>query len=285
MTELQTDLHIHTTASDGVLAPSQVVFRAKERGLTCLAVSDHDTIAGVAEAQRAAAQAGIILIPAVELSTGGEQEIHILGYGVPQGDARLEAFLSRMAQERMTRADRMLEKLAALGMPLDQAEIPVKSGGVIGRPQIARAMLARGYAASVQEAFDRYLGKGCPAYVPREMLEPSKAIALLRSLRAVPVLAHPGLLGWSDDMLAQALPAWIQAGLLAMEVYHPAHLPDQFDKWAACAHRHHLLVTGGSDFHAEGDKHADLDAMRAHWPGMHADTQRLLDTIETLKGN
>lgn len=285
MTELQTDLHIHTTASDGVLAPSQVVFRAKERGLTCLAVSDHDTIAGVAEAQRAAAQAGIILIPAVELSTGGEQEIHILGYGVPQGDARLEAFLSRMAQERMTRADRMLEKLAALGMPLDQAEIPVKSGGVIGRPQIARAMLARGYAASVQEAFDRYLGKGCPAYVPREMLEPSKAIALLRSLRAVPVLAHPGLLGWSDDMLAQALPAWIQAGLLGMEVYHPAHLPDQFDKWAACAHRHHLLVTGGSDFHAEGDKHADLGAMRAHWPGMHADTQRLLDTIETLKGN
>ena len=163
MTELQTDLHIHTTASDGVLAPSQVVFRAKERGLTCLAVSDHDTIAGVAEAQRAAAQAGIILVPAVELSTGGEQEIHILGYGVPQGDARLEAFLSRMAQERMTRADRMLEKLAALGMPLTKNEIPVKSGGVIGRPQIARAMIARGYAASVQEAFDRYRAIAQPA--------------------------------------------------------------------------------------------------------------------------
>ena len=186
MEEHQADLHIHTTASDGVLAPSQVVFRARERGLTCLAISDHDTVAGIVEAQRAAAQAEITLIPAVELSTGGEQEIHILGYGVPLNDVRLEAFLSRMAQERMDRAERMLAKLSALGMPLDKDEIPVKNGGVIGRPQIARAMIARGYAASVQDAFERYLGKGCPAYVPREMLDPSQAIALLRGLRAVP---------------------------------------------------------------------------------------------------
>ena len=149
MEEHQADLHIHTTASDGVLAPSQVVFRARERGLTCLAISDHDTVAGIVEAQRAAAQAEITLIPAVELSTGGEQEIHILGYGVPLNDVRLEAFLSRMAQERMDRAERMLAKLSALGMPLDKNEIPVKNGGVIGRPQIARAMIARGYAASV----------------------------------------------------------------------------------------------------------------------------------------
>ena len=144
MEEHQADLHIHTTASDGVLAPSQVVFRARERGLTCLAISDHDTVAGIVEAQRAAAQVEIRLIPAVELSTGGEQEIHILGYGVPLNDMRLEAFLSRMAQERMDRAERMLAKLSALGMPLDKNEIPVKNGGVIGRPQIARAMIARG---------------------------------------------------------------------------------------------------------------------------------------------
>ena len=211
MEEHQADLHIHTTASDGVLAPSQVVFRARERGLTCLAISDHDTVAGIVEAQRAAAQVEIRLIPAVELSTGGEQEIHILGYGVPLNDMRLEAFLSRMAQERMDRAERMLAKLSALGMPLDKNEIPVKNGGVIGRPQIARAMIARGYAASVQDAFERYLGKGCPAYVPREMLDPSQAIALLRGLRAVPVLAHPGLLVWPDDVLAQTLPAWSEA--------------------------------------------------------------------------
>ena len=101
----------------------------------------------------------------------------------------------------------------------------------------------------------------------------------------MPVLAHPGLLVWPDDVLAQTLPAWSEAGLLGMEVYHPAHLPDQFDKWAECAQRNHLLVTGGSDFHAEGDKHADLGAMCAYWPAMHADVQRLLDTIETLKGN
>lgn len=285
MSKLQADLHIHTTASDGVLTPSQVVFRAKECGLTCLAISDHDTIAGIAQAQTAATQAGIQVIPAVELSTGGEQEIHILGYGLPLHDERLDAFLAHMAQERTARAERMLAKLAALDMPLELAEIPRKNGGVVGRPQIARAMIARGYVKTVAEAFDRFLGKGCSAYVPREMLEPVQAIAFLRSLRAVPVLAHPGLLGWPDEALAQALPAWLEAGLLGMEVYHPAHLPDQFEHWAACARAHGLLVTGGSDFHADGDKHAALGAMCARWTDMHADVQRLLDTIETLKGN
>lgn len=118
-------------------------------------------------------------------------------------------------------------------------------------------MIARGYAASVQDAFERYLGKGCPAYVPREMLDPSQAIALLRGLRAVPVLAHPGLLVWPDDVLAQTLPAWSEAGLLGMEVYHPAHLPDQFDKWRN-APSEIIYLYRRQRFSCRRDKHADL---------------------------
>lgn len=281
--KLLSDLHIHTTASDGVFTPSQVVLRAKERELSCIAISDHDSVAGIAEARIAAQQAKIRLIPAVEISAGGEQEIHILGYGLPLDNEQLNAFLQRMADDRLSRAQAMLAKLAKLGKPLQMDESPCGRNSVIGRPQIARAMIARGYVQDMQQAFARYLGNGCPAYVPRTYLDPAEAIAFLRSLGAVPVLAHPGLLHWPDEKMAEALPIWQQAGLLGMEVYHPAHAPDAFNKWEACARAHHLLVTSGSDFHSLGDQHADIGDMCPYWPAVSKDTQMLLDALEQAR--
>lgn len=276
---LLSDLHIHTTASDGVFTPSQVVLRAKERNLACIAISDHDSIAGIAQARATAEQVDMRLIPAVEISAGGEQEIHILGYGLPLDDPQLHAFLQRMADERFNRAQSMLAKLKKLNKPLQMCDIPCGPNSVIGRPQIARAMIAHDYVQDMQQAFARYLGNGCPAYVPRAYLDPAEAIAFLRSLGAVPVLAHPGLLHWPDEKTAAALPIWQQAGLLGMEVYHPAHAPDAFAKWEACARAHHLLVTSGSDFHSPGDQHADIGAMCPYWSTASQDMQLLLDAL------
>lgn len=285
MLKYQSDLHIHTTASDGVLSPSQVVLRAKACGVNCMAISDHDSLGGIVEGEKAALSAEITLIPAVELSTGGEQEIHILGYGVPLANERLQSFLDDMSRERIERADEILAKLADFGISLKLSQIPVGRGGVIGRPQIARAVIAHGYASDMNEVFERFLGNGKPAYVPRAYLDPADAIALLRSVNAVPVLAHPGLMNWTEEKLESTLPAWIDAGLLGLEVYHPAHLPNFFEKWLNCAERHHLLVTGGSDFHDDGSSHAPLGAMRCHWAKMHEDTLCLMNMIDSLKGN
>ena len=185
---LKADLHIHTTTSDGVFTPSKVVLRAKEKGLQLIAVTDHDAIDGIAQAKKCAADQGMQVLSGVELSCGGSAEIHVLGYGFDENNQILHAFLQNMRDERKSRADKILHKLDQIGFPVNLPETDDTTA--VGRPMIARAMMARGYVSSVQEAFDRYLNRGCPAYVARQELDVCKAITLLRSLGAVPVLAH-----------------------------------------------------------------------------------------------
>lgn len=270
---------MHTTASDGVLSPSQVVLRAKEKGVGLIAITDHDTVSGLPEGRATAQAYGIRLIAGVEISADGENEVHVLGYGVSENSVKLLALFARMKEERLQRAQRILEKLRALNMPIDWAEIPQQQG-VVGRPRIARVMVAKGYAQSVSEAFERFIGNGKPAYVPREPLAVRDAVALLRQEGAVPVLAHPGAIKMRPETVLAALPDWIDAGLMGIEVYHPAHQPNAFARWEWAAERYGLLVTGGSDFHEVGDKHGDIGQMIPAWRACQTDVQRLLAHLE-----
>ena len=281
---LKPDLHIHTTASDGVLTPSKVVLRAMEQGVNLLAVSDHDSLDGIFEAQVAAERAGIRLISAVEFSCGGDAEVHVLGYGLSPASEEIGQVLAHMKREREGRAAKILAKLETLGIHLSESEIPAAPNAVRGRAQIARALLAKGYVQTMQEAFERLIGVGCPAYIPREKLNVTDAVKMILTHGGVPVLAHPGLLKMDTVTFNSLFEAWREAGLMGIEVYHPAHRPHDFAPWDHFARSRGLLVTGGSDFHEEGDKHADIGEMLEYWPTAHDDAQKLLNALDLMKG-
>lgn len=280
MTDFRADLHIHTTASDGVLSPSQVVFRARECGLNLIAITDHDTSAGNADAAGTAAQEGMTLLSGAEISAGGEPEVHLLGYGFSRESKRLTALFEQMKAERKLRAEKILEKLHRIGRPIMEEELQPGASGIIGRPLIARAMVRKGYAADVRQAFDRYLGKGRAAYVPRSLPSPEYVIRLLREEGAVPVLAHPALLHMEEVEIRKQVFFWKDCGLMGMEVYHPAHAPRSFASWKKLAKEAELLVTGGSDFHQSGDKHAEIAEMLPYWQSCAEDCHRLLEAME-----
>lgn len=280
---LQADLHIHTTASDGVFTPSKVVLRAKAKGVSLLSVTDHDTVAGLHEAKDCALKQGLQFVSGVELSAGGGAEVHVLGYGLDCEHASLKSFLSEMQQERVDRAERILEKLRALHMPIEMEEISLDANSALGRPLIARAMVAKGYVQDVQRAFDLYLNSGRPAYVPRRKIDVCTAIELLKEVGAVPVLAHPSLIRMTGSDLKNNLSEWIDAGLMGIEIYHPAMTCDDRMRWLSVARRNQLLVTGGSDFHAIGDKHADIGDMVSGWEKCSEDAERLLDAVYTVR--
>lgn len=261
---------MHTSFSDGVLTPAQLVEEAASLGVTVMAVTDHDTFRG-ADSLRGK-KLPIPVIPGVELSLRGMRNLHLLGYG--RGEAReLRQTVADLARKREARAVAMLEKLAALGMPL-QAE-SLAHEGTVGRAHIARAMVAAGYVATVQEAFDRYLSEGCPAYVPGERLSMEEALPLMRRSGFVPVLAHPTLLGVDDMTLRTLLGSWQRLGLMGVEVYHPSRAGRGFDALARMARRMGLLVTGGSDFHQEGDSHGLPGCTADRWPHADRDVQAL----------
>lgn len=247
---MRADLHTHSTASDGTLAPADLVRQASERGLRVLALTDHDTTLGIAEALKAGSRLGVRVVPGVELSTDvPDGEVHILGYGVQPGDPVLEPELERLRTARLRRLDAMLDRLRALGYPLErEAVLAFVDGGSVGRPHVARAMVQAGYVATVAEAFERFIGQGRPAYVASERLEPADAIALLRSAGALPVLAHP----FSMHGFPDGLDELIAAGLAGIEAWYGEFSPEQRAELAALAARYGLLATGGSDYHGPG---------------------------------
>ena len=269
---IRPDFHLHTTASDGVYSASQVARLAQRADVTAFSITDHDTLAALPAAADAAYDRGLVFIPGVEISTEGDEEIHILGYGVKADDAVLLAFFQQMAEERRQRFFAMARRLKDLGMPIDEA---LPSDAVSpGRPHLARALMEKGFVSSVQEAFERFLGKGCPAYIPREKLPASRAISLLRERDAVPVLAHPGLIGWPTERLLPMLTVWQDAGLMGLEVYHPANRED-YPRWDRLARQRRLLVTGGSDFHDILPPHGQIGETIAAWPSAIEDAWAL----------
>lgn len=274
---MRADLHLHTTASDGLLSPKDIVRRAADAGVSVIAITDHDTLGGIEEAVRAGEALGVDVLPGIEISAGGEREIHLLGYGVSPRSERMQAFCDGMRAERLRRLRRMADKLAALGMPVPVEEIIASAGRAVGRPHLARAMVTLGYAASTQAVFDKWLAAGKPAYVPREGLSVAKAIDLLLSERAVPVLAHPALLKLPNAAFQALFSAWKARGLGGVEAYHPEHR-GRFAHYDALARENGLLVTGGSDYH--DDERGMIGETSDDWTTAQADVAALRNAIE-----
>ncbi|HXG03960.1 MAG TPA: PHP domain-containing protein [Candidatus Binatia bacterium] len=243
------DLHAHTTASDGTLPPRELVRTAARHGVRVLAVTDHDSTEGLAEALDEAGRLGLTIVPGLEINCDVEgAEIHVLGYLGDWQAAWFQEFLREQRAERVARVHRIAERLAALGLPIDPAEVFALAGdGAPGRPHVAQVMVNRGYVRTVREAFDRYLKAGGPASVPRRRLSPAEAVAVIRRAGGVPVLAHPGLA--DRDAL---IPGLVEAGLMGIEAYYAEHSPAQTEAYLALCRRFDLVATGGSDYHGPG---------------------------------
>ncbi|MGE5381682.1 MAG: PHP domain-containing protein [Methylocystaceae bacterium] len=239
------DLHVHSTASDGIYTPRQIVKLAHQLGLTGIALTDHDTVDGVKDALIAGDSEGLDVIPGIEINTDyGEVEVHILGYGIEQESLPLRKKLAEIKEARVSRGSKIIDKLAALGLPLTWNEVTeLAAGGVIGRPHIAMAMIKRGYVNSVKEAFDQYIGRGKEAYVPRYKVTPKEAAQIVVEAGGCPVLAHPGLV--RNDQIISEIIKLVQG----IEVYYPEHSAREIEKWNRLAENRGLLITGGSDFH------------------------------------
>jgi predicted metal-dependent phosphoesterase TrpH len=250
------DLHTHTTASDGTYSPGELVAEAASRGVRFLAVTDHDSTEGLAEAfEEAGRRPPLEVLPGIEINCDVEgAEIHVLGYLMDWQAPWFQEFCREQRRERRARVLRMIERLAALGMRIDADEVfaLVKEGSA-GRPHVAQAMIARGYVKTVREAFDKYLGSGRPGYVQRKKLTPEDAVRIIRKAGGVPVFAHPGLAD-RDGLI----PGLIDAGLMGIECYYAEHSAAQRATYVQLCRDHDLVATGGSDFHGPKVRAATL---------------------------
>ncbi len=240
------DLHIHSTASDGSYSPEEIVQISLRLGLSAIAIADHDSVDGVLPAMEAARGTDLRVFPAVELSVDYEDtEIHILGFFVDLDHQPLLEAMRKVRDGRIARAEEMVRRLQQLGIPITIDDVLHEAGsGAVGRPHVARALVKVGAVRTQREAFEKYIGRGRPAYVPRYKLKPEEAVRLIRSAGGLPVFAHPGLCG-RDDMIDRLMPE----GLLGIEAYHVEHTPSQTRKYLNMARRRGLFVTGGSDSH------------------------------------
>jgi len=264
----QCDLHSHTLHSDGALTPEALVDLAAERGVGVLAVTDHDTVAAFSAAAARGRLRGVEVVAAIELSVDYDgRDIHLLGYFIQHPEV-LRAALESLAKSRIDRADVILARLRSLGVDLDSDAVRARAQGPVGRPHIAAELIERGFASHFNEAFDRWLGHGKPAYVPKVAPSLAEGVALLRRAGAAPVVAHPGASD-VDDCMAQ----FAAAGVVGLEVHHPKHDPVAVRRYLRHARAHGFVATGGSDFHRAapgaalpGDvtvPRAVLDALRA----------------------
>jgi len=245
------DLHCHTTFSDGSLTPSQLVARAVQRGLEVMALTDHDCTDGLPEALEAAAgYPGFLLIPGIELSTDVPQnEVHVLGYFIDWQSTPFQERLDRLRLSRLDRGQAMVAKLRALGVDLSWERVQEIAGdGAVGRPHIALAMQEAGHIKTLDEAFEKYLGRNGPAYVEREKMTPAEAVELITGVDGLPVLAHPSQLPDLDRFLEELK----GSGLIGLEVYYQDYGQEDVERLLAAARRHDLLPLGGSDYHGLG---------------------------------
>lgn len=268
------DLHIHTTASDGLTSPQNIAAKAEAQGVNLIAITDHDSIEGVlAYCQGQAVQ----MLAGVEMSAALDWgEVHILAYGNPLDNGAFRQYLQTLQVHRQMRVYDIIKQLKQCGLPLTKEDLPQQAGVSLGRKHVAQALVQKGYAASIGQAFEKYLTKGKLGYVPRELPVPSKVIAALRDFGLVPVLAHPGRIRQEGRHLEALLKVWQSAGLMGIEAYHPSHGDNRcFDQFAR---EQKLLVTGGSDYHGE-PMHVPIGHMLAQWPNADADAKRLLEAI------
>ena len=278
---MKPDLHMHTTASDGVLSPRELVDFAASRGVTIMAITDHDTFDG-ADSLRGV-NTPIPVITGVELSLKDMKGLHLLGYGLTEAP-ELRRVVRELAQKRLTRAACITENLVRMGFQLDYNVIREKCGGTVGRLHIARAMVEKGYVRNTEAAFDRYIGEGKEAYVPNESLTMAEALPLLRRNGFVPVLAHPAELEQKDEATRMLIEAWQKQGLMGVEVYHPSWQKRGYPRLDAMIRRMGLLVTGGSDYHCDDNRHGQPGSTCDAWSRADEDVSALLSAMQEAAG-
>jgi predicted metal-dependent phosphoesterase TrpH len=269
------DLHLHTNHSDGSDPPEKVVDRAISCGLAGIAVTDHDTLSGVEPAQREARRHGLDFLRGVEISASyGRIEIHVVGLGIDLRCEPLVTALRSFREARAVRVDKMIERLNALGIPIDRAEVEIhgEKGGALGRVHVARALLAKGATQTVQQAFDKFLRSGRKAYVPRQMMSCRAAIDLIHEAGGLAILAHPGI----GTTIMKLLPRLLDMPFDGIEVYHSQHTPGQVTQLTQIALERDLLISGGSDCHGTALKERpDMGSVRV--PYYHF--QRIWDIL------
>ncbi|MBN3033356.1 MAG: PHP domain-containing protein [Candidatus Saganbacteria bacterium] len=271
------DLHLHSSFSDGTDSPEELVRQAAVAGLKTIALTDHDTLAGLERAAAAGRAAGVEVIPGLELTTEQPRaEVHILGYFIDGDNQGLRETLARVRQGRIERIHKIVGKLKKLKVEIEPEEVMALSGqNSPGRPHVARALVRKGVVANFKEAFSRYLDVRAPAYVAHYRLPPAEAVRLVRQAGGIPVFAHPAVSN-RDDLI----PELIAAGLRGLEVYYPGYYADQIEYYLDLARKFGLLVTGGSDYHG-------ADSGRELKLGEHTIPDELADKLrdEHLRGN
>ncbi len=265
------DLHAHSTASDGSRAPREAVAAAKAAGLEAFALTDHDTLGGIEEAQAAADAVGLRLVPGVELSVHqGGVEVHLLGLHIRDVDT-MQARLERYRDQRRARAEEMVTRLNALGVGLTMEAVLTAAGaGAIGRPHVAKALIAGSFVRDSREAFDRYLGAGKPAFVEKERLDVEHGIALVHEMGGIAVVAHPAAEGRRER-----IEPLVALGLDGLEVRHPSHSADDTKRAAALADFLGLVPSGGSDWHGAAAGARVLGAMQVPYEWLERQDERV----------
>jgi len=288
---VRVDLHTHTVASDGLLSPAALVDLALDRGLAALAVTDHDSTEGVAEAIAAAEGSGLTVVPGVEMSSDlDEGECHVLGYFVEYGPGAFQDTLRQLRNDRVSRARLMVERLADAGAPISWERVDRIAGdGAVARPHVAQALVEAGHAWSVADAFDRWIAAGRPGYVPRAKLTPPDAVGTIVRAGGVAAIAHPVLgaallPGPERERALAGVERRIEelgpAGLGGIEVYYTGYDPSLVARLERLAARFGLIPTGGSDFHGPGRGHGELGSV----PIPEHAARRVVDQLRSAAG-
>ncbi|MCM8795524.1 MAG: PHP domain-containing protein [Candidatus Omnitrophica bacterium] len=253
------DLHLHTVFSDSTYTPQALIKEAKDVGLDCISVVDHDTVAGIDECIKLATSKGIEVIPGIEVTCEyQEQEVHILGYLIDYENKALREKLDELKRVRVERIYKIIDKLNNIGIDLKSEDVfALAKEGTVGRLHVARAMLKEGLVGSVGEAFQKYIGEDCPAFVLGFKLTPSEAISLIKNSKGIPVLAHPYSLK-RDDLI----PPLVDLGIMGLEVYYPEHTSSMVRSYLSVAKKYNLLITGGSDCHGDIRPEAKLGSVK-----------------------
>lgn len=276
------DLHVHTNASDGSLSPRDLISKARDEGLEVIAITDHDTTAGVAEAVEAGEESGVKVIPGVEISVDWHSGTnHICGFFLDVENKELKAALKFVQEARAKRNPMMVRKLNDLGIDVTMAEIAVKAGGgQIGRPHFAQVLVEKGYVKDFDEAFEKYLANGAPGYVNKQRLSLKRAVEVIRGAGGVCVLAHPGLLGLAAEQEYRDYFRYARdMGVAGIESYSSAHREEENAMFERLADELQMFSTGGSDFHGESKPQVHLGVFADNC-GIEID--KLLETMKAL---
>jgi predicted metal-dependent phosphoesterase TrpH len=278
------DLHLHTTASDGRCTPEELVDRCAEVGLSVISVTDHDTRAGEGAARARALERGIEFVSGIEITSVHDgKDVHVLAYNLPADVPELDALIAEQRRLRVERAREIADRLARAGAPIDidalVASASLASGKAVARPQIAQYLIAAGHVSSVAEAFDRFLGESCEAYVPHQGASPATVLALVARGGGLASLAHPRRLNRDE-----VIPGLVDAGLTCLEAYHSTHDTAAQAHYLDLARRYGLLVTGGSDYHGDGTRHADCFGVVGLDPAAFERLKERLNTARRYSG-